>query len=84
MRGVAEPREVGAGTVAAVVGRHGNRGPGFDTIRLLAASGVALHHSLGIAMDTVNDDLLYQFSGGYTHLGLISVAVFFSRSAAFW
>lgn len=60
--------------------RHGNRGPGFDTVRLVAASGVMLHHSLGIEMDIVLDDPLYAFSGGYTHLGIMAVAVFFAIS----
>lgn len=70
----------GAPTIAAVLASHDNRGPGFDTVRLIAASSVALHHSLGIAMHMVKDDLLYKFSGGYTHLGLLSVAVFFAIS----
>lgn len=60
--------------------RHSNRGPGFDTVRLVAACGVMLHHSLGIEMDIVHDDPLYTFSHGYTHLGIMAVAVFFSIS----
>ncbi|MEQ8409954.1 MAG: acyltransferase [Erythrobacter sp.] len=67
-------------TFRHILDSQGNRGPGFDTVRLLAASAVALHHSLGIQIDAVKDDLLFQFSHGYTHLGLLAVAVFFAIS----
>lgn len=73
-------RRKGAVPIAEVLARYGNHGPGFDTVRLLAASAVALHHSLFIAMDPVRDDQIYRFSAGYTHLGLLSVAVFFAIS----
>lgn len=58
----------------------GNHGPGFDTIRLVAASAVVLHHSLFLKMDIVRDDWLFALSGGYTHLGLLAVSVFFALS----
>jgi len=58
----------------------GNRGPGFETLRLVAASAVVLHHSLRIEHDIVLDDWLFQFSGGYTQLGLLAVSVFFALS----
>ena len=64
----------------ATLGRHNNRAPGFDTVRLVAASAVALHHSLGLDIDIVRDDVIYKFSGHYTHLGLLAVAVFFAIS----
>jgi len=67
-------------SIADVLAGYRNHGPGFDTVRLVAASAVVLHHSLGIAIDVVRDDPIYQFSGGYTHLGLLSVAVFFAIS----
>lgn len=64
----------------ATLESHGNRGPGFDTVRLIAATAVMLHHALGIEIDIVRDDVIFQFSDGYTHLGLLAVAVFFSIS----
>ena len=33
----------------------GNRGPGFEMLRLVAASAVVLHHSLKIEYDIVRD-----------------------------
>ncbi|MCL9998908.1 MAG: acyltransferase [Erythrobacter sp.] len=57
-----------------------NRGPGFETLRLVAASAVVLHHSMKIEHDIVRDDWLFQFSGGYTQLGLLAVSVFFALS----
>ena len=67
-------------SVKATLARHDNRGPGFDTIRLVAASAVALHHAMGIQYDIVLDDPIHAFSGGYTHLGLMAVCVFFALS----
>lgn len=58
----------------------GNRGPGFDTVRLVAASAVVLHHALKIEYDIVRDDFLFNFSQGYTQLGLFAVSVFFALS----
>jgi peptidoglycan/LPS O-acetylase OafA/YrhL len=57
-----------------------DRGPGFETLRLVAASAVVLHHSMKIEHDIVRDDWIFQFSGGYTHLGLLAVSVFFALS----
>lgn len=58
----------------------GNRGPGFEMLRLVAASAVVFHHSLKIEHDIVRDDWLFQFSDGYTQLGLFAVSVFFALS----
>ena len=58
----------------------GNRGPGFEMLRLVAASAVVLHHSMKIEHDIVRDDWIFQFSGGYTQLGLLAVSVFFALS----
>lgn len=58
----------------------GNRGPGFETPTLVAASAVVLHHSMKIEHDIVRDDWLFRFSGGYTQLGLLAVSVFFALS----
>lgn len=71
---------VGAPTLKAAYESFGNRGPGFDTLRLAAASAVVLHHAGSIDHDIVKDDILYQFSGGYTHLGILAVSVFFALS----
>lgn len=55
----------------------GFRGPGFDLIRLLAATAVLVHHSLNVQYDAVAVDPIYRFSRGFTHLGFGAVAVFF-------
>lgn len=70
----------GAPTLKAAYERHGNRGPGFDTLRLAAATAVVLHHAGSVSHDIVKDDVLYVFSGGYTHLGILAVSVFFALS----
>lgn len=67
-------------TLKGALAAQNNRGPGFDTIRLVAASMVVLHHSLGVQMDIVKDDWLYQFSGGYATIGSMAVSVFFAIS----
>lgn len=67
-------------TVKAAYGAVNNRGPGFDTIRLIAASAVVLHHSLKVEIDIVRDDWLFQLSHGYTQTGLLAVSVFFALS----
>lgn len=69
-----------AKTVRQAFSDVGNHGPGFDTLRLVAASAVVLHHSLALQMDNVRDDVLFVFSAGYTHLGLLAVSVFFALS----
>ena len=58
----------------------GNRGPGFDMLRLVAATAVVVHHSMVIEHDIVRDDWLFRFSGSYTHLGLLAVSIFFALS----
>lgn len=57
-----------------------NRGPGFEVLRLVAASAVVMHHAMKIEHDIVHDDWLFRFSGGYTQLGLLAVSVFFALS----
>lgn len=49
-------------------------------LRLVAASAVVVHHAMKIEHDIVRDDWLYQFSQGYTQLGLLAVSVFFALS----
>ena len=70
----------GAPTLKAAYERHGNKGPGFDTLRLAAASAVVLHHAGSVEHDIVKDDILFVLSSGYTHLGILAVSVFFALS----
>lgn len=67
-------------TIGDVFAAGRNRGPGFDTVRLAAASCVVFHHSLAIKYDIVAIDTLNWFSHGYTNLGFLSVSVFFALS----
>ncbi|WP_086606507.1 acyltransferase family protein [Erythrobacter donghaensis] len=67
-------------TLRTAYERLGNRGPGFDMLRLVAASAVVVHHAMKIEHDIVRDDWLFRFSGGYTQLGLLAVSVFFALS----
>ncbi|WP_197274466.1 acyltransferase [Novosphingobium sp. AAP83] len=69
-----------AKTLRQAFAEVGNHGPGFDTIRLVAASSVVLHHSLVLQIDPVRDDWLFAFSNGYTQLGLLAVSLFFALS----
>nr|WP_240949939.1 acyltransferase [Novosphingobium sp. ERN07] len=69
-----------AATIGAAFARLGNRGPGFDTVRICAASAVVFHHSLAIKYDIVAVDWINAFSRGYTNLGFLSVAIFFVLS----
>src|ERR1700720_1810015 len=55
------------------------RGPGFDQIRLAAATTVLLHHAHGFDYDTLVDPL-FTYSGGFLHFGLLAVLVFFAIS----
>lgn len=59
---------------------HGNRGPGFDMLRFVAASTVVLHHAMKIEHDIVRDDWLFRWSDGYIQIGLLAVSVFFALS----
>ena len=56
------------------------RGPGFDQIRLAAATVVLLHHSRGVEYADIRVDPLYHYSGGFIHFGLLAVFVFFAIS----
>jgi peptidoglycan/LPS O-acetylase OafA/YrhL len=56
------------------------RGPGFDQIRIVAATVVLLHHSHGIESGNLRVDPLLDYSGGYIHFGFLAVAVFFAIS----
>ncbi len=73
-------RSTGFQSLASAYARVGGHAPGFDTLRLLAASAVVLHHSLALTHDIVADDWLFAFSHGYTTVGFLAIAVFFCIS----
>lgn len=56
------------------------RGPGFDQLRIAAATVVLLHHSRGVEYANLRVDPLFHYSGGYIHFGFLAVAVFFAIS----
>ena len=56
------------------------RGPGFDQIRITAATMVLLHHCRGIEYADIRVDPLFQYSGGDIHFGFLAVLVFFTIS----
>jgi peptidoglycan/LPS O-acetylase OafA/YrhL len=56
------------------------KGPGFDQLRIAAATVVLLHHSRGIEYANLRADPLFHYSGGYIHFGFLAVAVFFAIS----
>jgi peptidoglycan/LPS O-acetylase OafA/YrhL len=56
------------------------RGPGFDQIRLAAATVVLLHHCRGVEHPDIQIDPLFYYSGGFVNFGLTAVLVFFAVS----
>jgi peptidoglycan/LPS O-acetylase OafA/YrhL len=59
------------------------RGPGFDQIRLVAATIVLLHHCRGLQypnFDPNIPDPLHLYSGGYMDFGRLAVVIFFAIS----
>lgn len=56
------------------------RGPGFDQIRIAAATVVLLHHCRGVEYADIRVDPLFQYSGGDIHFGFLAVLVFFTIS----
>lgn len=56
------------------------KGPGFDQIRIAAATTVLLHHCRGIEYADVRSDPLFHYSVGYIHFGFFAVGVFFAIS----
>ncbi|NGZ09621.1 MAG: acyltransferase [Nitrospira sp. LK70] len=56
------------------------KGPGFDQIRILAATVVLLHHCRGIEYADIRIDPLFHYSGGEIHFGFLALAVFFAIS----
>ncbi len=56
------------------------RGPGFDHIRLIAASIVVLHHCRGIQYTDIRNDPLFHYSAGFMDFGRFAVVIFFAVS----
>lgn len=56
------------------------RGPGFDQIRLVAATIVLLHHCRGIQYSDLQNDPLHHYSQGFMDFGRFAVVVFFAIS----
>jgi len=56
------------------------RGPGFDQIRLVAATIVLLHHCRGLQYPDIQIDPLHHYSGGYMDFGRFAVVIFFAIS----
>jgi peptidoglycan/LPS O-acetylase OafA/YrhL len=56
------------------------RGPGFDQIRLIAATIVVLHHCRGLQYPNIQNDPLLQYSSGYMDFGRFAVVIFFAIS----
>lgn len=56
------------------------RGPGFDQIRIVAATVVLVHHCRGVEYVDIRVDPLFQYSGGDIHFGFLAVLVFFTIS----
>lgn len=59
---------------------NGSRGPGFDHVRLAAATIVLFHHCRGLQHPDITDDLLHYYSRGYMDFGRFAVIIFFSIS----
>ena len=70
---------VGQKTIDDQLVANAFRGPGFDQIRLVAATTVLLHHASDFKPETPIDPL-YTYSGGFLHFGLLAVLVFFAIS----
>ncbi|TPI50221.1 acyltransferase [Mesorhizobium sp. B2-9-1] len=66
-------------TLESRLAETGLVGPSFDEVRLAAAITVLLHHAHGSIHDA-KADLLFAFSGGFLHFGLLAVLVFFAIS----
>jgi peptidoglycan/LPS O-acetylase OafA/YrhL len=56
------------------------KGPGFDRIRLIAATIVVLHHSSIYLYANISHDYLFSYSGGFIQFGRLAVDIFFALS----
>lgn len=59
---------------------HGGTGPGFDIVRLVAASTVLISHSFPLTQGNNSNEPLYSLTGGQMTLGTLAVGVFFATS----
>jgi peptidoglycan/LPS O-acetylase OafA/YrhL len=57
-----------------------HKGPGFDRIRLIAATIVVFHHSSTYLIPQIAHDYLFGYSRGLLNFGLFAVNVFFALS----
>ena len=67
-------------SIGAAYARAGRHAPGFDSLRIAAATLVVWHHSTALTQDILRADPLYRLSEGYTTLGFFAVSVFFCIS----
>ena len=56
------------------------KGPGFDRIRLIAATIVVFHHCGTYLIPNIAHDYLFGYSRGFINFGLFAVTVFFALS----
>jgi peptidoglycan/LPS O-acetylase OafA/YrhL len=56
------------------------RGPGFDHVRLAAATIVVLHHCSSLLYSDITDDPLLRYSAGFMDFGRFAVVIFFAIS----
>jgi peptidoglycan/LPS O-acetylase OafA/YrhL len=56
------------------------RGPGFDHIRLAAATIVLLHHCRGLQYPDIQNDPLMHYTAGFMDFGRFAVVIFFAVS----
>ncbi len=67
-------------TLGALWDQGGARGNNLDFVRFVAASLVIFSHSWEITQGSPVNEPIYQWSGGETKLGVLSVLVFFAIS----
>jgi len=56
------------------------KGPGFDRIRLIAATIVVLHHCSIYLYPDISNDYLFRYSRGFIQFGRLAVDIFFALS----
>ena len=74
------PKNICGITLAQQFASVSFKGPGFDQIRLAAATIVLVHHSRFVEGVDIRLDPLFNLSKGYIHFGFLAVAIFFAIS----